>query len=199
MLELLWDKAATGGPLLGAIALVSLVAWTLIFERFVFLRRIIRANRKAHNALDRGNGLLPAPCAAAPLAGRTWTTTGAFDAAAEEIVLAVRHRAARGLAFISRLGALAPLLGLLGTVTGMIVTFEAITLHGTANPQAMSEGISQALLTTQAGLLTAIPVLLVQRYLARQARRAEDSAVFCLARARQAWCGQTGPAEVDSD
>jgi len=63
---------------------------------------------------------------------------------------------------------LLPMLGLLGTVTGMINVFEVIALHGTGNPQEMAFGISQALLTTASGLVIAIPViffhhLLVQR------------------------------------
>jgi hypothetical protein len=54
----------------------------------------------------------------------------------------------------------APLLGLLGTVGGMMVTFESITQFGVGDPTVMAQGISKALLTTQAGLLVAIPVLL---------------------------------------
>jgi hypothetical protein len=54
----------------------------------------------------------------------------------------------------------APLLGLLGTVGGMMITFESITQFGVGDPTVMAQGISKALLTTQAGLLVAIPVLL---------------------------------------
>ena len=62
----------------------------------------------------------------------------------------------RGLATVSMLAAVAPLLGLLGTVTGMIATFQSITLFGTGNARGMADGISQALLTTMAGLVTAL-------------------------------------------
>ena len=58
------------------------------------------------------------------------------------------------------LAVIAPLLGLLGTVTGMIQTFQAITLFGTGDPKLMAGGISQALVTTVLGLLTAVPLLL---------------------------------------
>jgi biopolymer transport protein ExbB len=61
--------------------------------------------------------------------------------------------------------AVAPLLGLLGTVTGMIETFQAITLFGAGDPKMMSSGISQALITTQLGLVVAIPVLLLHSFL----------------------------------
>lgn len=62
-------------------------------------------------------------------------------------------------AFIKLLAAVAPMLGLLGTVIGMIATFQAITLFGTGEPQLMAEGISQALITTVLGLIVAIPLL----------------------------------------
>ena len=67
----------------------------------------------------------------------------------------------RGLASIALFAAIAPLLGLLGTVTGMISTFQAITLYGTGDPKLMSGGISQALITTELGLVVAIPLLLL--------------------------------------
>ena len=58
---------------------------------------------------------------------------------------------------IKLLAAVAPLLGLLGTVTGMIATFQAITQYGTGDPKMMADGISQALVTTVLGLVAAIP------------------------------------------
>ena len=71
----------------------------------------------------------------------------------------------RGLWTIALLAAVSPLLGLLGTVTGIIETFQSITLYGTGDPRVMSGGISQALVTTVMGLLVAIPLLLFHGYL----------------------------------
>lgn len=65
----------------------------------------------------------------------------------------------QGLPIIKLLAAVAPLMGLLGTVTGMIATFSAITLFGTGDPKLMAGGISQALITTVEGLIIAIPLL----------------------------------------
>ncbi|MCK5354808.1 MAG: DUF3450 family protein [Methyloprofundus sp.] len=65
----------------------------------------------------------------------------------------------QGLSMIKLLAAVAPLLGLLGTVTGMIVTFQSISLFGTGDPKLMAGGISQALVTTMLGLVVAIPLL----------------------------------------
>jgi len=60
---------------------------------------------------------------------------------------------------VAALGTVLPLLGLLGTVLGMLASFEVIQIHGTGQPRLLAGGIGQALLTTQAGLLTAVPVL----------------------------------------
>ena len=72
---------------------------------------------------------------------------------------------------LATMGNIAPLLGLLGTVTGMIETFQSITLFGTGDPKLMSGGISQALITTQLGLAVAIPLVLFHSLLAGRANR----------------------------
>ena len=77
----------------------------------------------------------------------------------------------RGLATVAVLAAVSPLLGLLGTVTGMIETFQSITLFGTGDPKLMSGGISQALVTTQVGLAVAIPLVLLHSLLTGKADR----------------------------
>jgi biopolymer transport protein ExbB len=68
------------------------------------------------------------------------------------------------LYFVGVLGSLAPLLGLLGTVDGMVQTFDTITRYGNSNPVLLSDGISEALLTTQSGLLIAFPIILLKNY-----------------------------------
>lgn len=69
---------------------------------------------------------------------------------------------------IATLAAVAPLLGLLGTITGMVHTFETIERFGFGNPMLLADGISEALLTTQAGLLVAFPLLLANTYIKRK-------------------------------
>ena len=77
--------------------------------------------------------------------------------------------------FILVLAAVAPLLGLLGTVTGMIATFDIITTHGTGDPKLLSGGISEALVTTMLGLVVAIPLLLLGNLLGGWAQNIKDS------------------------
>ncbi|MAW80134.1 MAG: flagellar motor protein MotA [Parvularcula sp.] len=76
-----------------------------------------------------------------------------------------------GLNLIKVLAAVAPLLGLLGTVIGMINTFQAITLFGTGDPQIMASGISEALVTTVLGLVAAIPLLLLHAFASGASKR----------------------------
>ena len=77
----------------------------------------------------------------------------------------------RGILFLKLISVVAPLLGLLGTVTGMIVTFQAITLFGTGDPKLMAGGISQALVTTVLGLVVAIPIVFLHTIVNGRARR----------------------------
>jgi biopolymer transport protein ExbB len=74
------------------------------------------------------------------------------------------------LSLLKLLSGVAPLMGLLGTVTGMILTFQAITLFGTGDPKLMAGGISQALITTVLGLVVAIPILLLHSVAATRSR-----------------------------
>src|SRR5690606_40778867 len=73
--------------------------------------------------------------------------------------------------FIAIAAAAAPLMGLLGTVTGMIKTFNLITVFGTGDAKSLSSGISEALVTTELGLIVAIPCLILHGLLSRLARR----------------------------
>lgn len=88
----------------------------------------------------------------------------------DEAILRETPALERGNALIKLFAAVAPLLGLLGTVTGMIVTFQAITLFGTSDPKLMAGGISQALVTTVQGLVVAIPLLFLHATLAARSK-----------------------------
>ena len=82
----------------------------------------------------------------------------------------------KSLKTISTCAAVAPLFGLLGTVTGMVHTFEIIKIFGFGNPVLLADGISEALLTTQAGLLVAFPLMLAYNFLAGRVQKVEDDA-----------------------
>jgi len=165
------------GPMLAA----SVAMWALIFERLRTYRRFGGRDISSREALQlaAGGGELE------PGAGLRRQLVGGFLQkrtglpAVDELVLHQVTEKLRGvlqqrLAVIGVLAAIAPLLGLLGTVLGMIQTFQVIALFGTSNAKAMAGGISVALITTQTGLLIAIPGLFISGTLGRRANRLES-------------------------
>ncbi len=78
------------------------------------------------------------------------------------------------LNLLAALSSIMPILGLLGTVTGMIATFKVIALQGTGDAQAMADGISEALITTQAGLVAALPIILGHVLLSNRLKKITD-------------------------
>ena len=97
----------------------------------------------------------------------------------ESALLAEAPRLERSLSLLAAMAGVAPLLGLLGTVSGMIATFDTISSAGTGNPRLLSGGISEALITTQLGLMVAIPLLLAHAWLRRWAERREALLEHC--------------------
>ena len=93
-----------------------------------------------------------------------------LEAQLEDILAKASPPLDKNLSVIKLLAAVAPLLGLLGTVIGMIETFQAITLFGTGDPKLMAGGISQALVTTMLGLIAAVPLLFVHNLLDSRSR-----------------------------
>ena len=89
----------------------------------------------------------------------------------DEAILKNTPALQRGLVTVRILAVIAPMLGLLGTVTGLIETFQSITLFGTGDPRLMAGGISQALVTTVLGLGAAIPLILMHSALNTRSKR----------------------------
>ena len=94
----------------------------------------------------------------------------AVELALDEAILKESPKLERGLNLLKLGAGIAPLLGLLGTVTGMIKTFQAMMIYGTGDPQLMAGGISEALVTTMLGLVAAIPLLILHSFCSSLAR-----------------------------
>lgn len=169
---------ADGGVVMIPLMIVSLTMWALIANRVLFFRRLHRKNMPAKAAWEyirtgkqpgaggyRGIVSLLAADFLSIRSGDTILDRRLLD----ESVLRIRERLQEHLALIGVLAAVAPLLGLLGTVTGMIATFDVLACFGTGNAKAMASGISEALITTQTGLLVAIPGLYMKGFLERRA------------------------------
>ena len=105
--------------------------------------------------------------------GRFLVMENALKDLKDELVIqteeALRGYLGKHLAVLQTIGTISPLLGLLGTILGMIIAFESIAVAGTGDPKVVAGGISQALGTTAAGLIIAIPTIVAYRYLARRA------------------------------
>lgn len=96
---------------------------------------------------------------------------GAIQAALDDAILKELPKLESGLNLVKIISNVAPLLGLLGTVVGMVITFQSITLFGTGDPQIMASGISVALMTTVIGLVVSIPLVLLHAFASGAANR----------------------------
>ncbi len=177
-----WQRINKGGPLVWPILGILAAAVLLILERLVFL---FRTRLPSETFMSRINELTAArdwqqcrmecsqrigkPLARVLAAGLESVHRGreVMENALQEAILREVPPMERFLSTLGMLAAIAPLLGLLGTVTGMIGTFDVITLYGTGDPRMMSGGISEALITTMLGLSVAIPIMLVHNLLNR--------------------------------
>ncbi|MCU0857139.1 MAG: MotA/TolQ/ExbB proton channel family protein [Pontiellaceae bacterium] len=168
------EQFRAGGPVMFPLAGLALLALILIVERgFCLYGRNAAGSQSAERVLaacsqgdfETAERLLEGKCGVADRVLRACLEhrnagTQAMEDAIQEQLLHQMPRLRRFLSFLSLIAAVAPLLGLLGTITGIIDTFGVIRSFGNANPGLMAGGISEALLTTAAGLIIAIPVLL---------------------------------------
>jgi biopolymer transport protein ExbB len=170
---------STGGVVMAPLAVVSLVMWVLIVDRAIFFRALYRKNMDLDIAREHIRSVrMPDPAQyrgivsllVARFLQRSSQDPQLDRFILDETVLSLNRSLDTHLAVIGVLAAVAPLLGLLGTVTGMIGTFDILSVFGTGNAKGMAGGISEALITTQTGLLVAIPGLYMKGFLERRAR-----------------------------
>ncbi|MBB3140030.1 MotA/TolQ/ExbB proton channel family protein [Halomonas organivorans] len=167
----LWGRFQQGGAVGYVVVALGVVGLLVALVQYLYLTRVtvrlrrqlgdlgrLRDDNPLGRVLKRFHSLGPGH---AP---------EALEARLDEALLAEQPKLERGQGLVKMLAAVAPLLGLLGTVTGMIVTFQSITVFGTGDPQLMAGGISQALVTTVLGLITAVPLLFAQTALSSRSR-----------------------------
>ncbi|HEB93001.1 MAG TPA: MotA/TolQ/ExbB proton channel family protein [Gammaproteobacteria bacterium] len=167
---------SSGGPIMWVIFFVACIAMALVLWEALRGQTLIKNARRDYHKLRTSDDYLPiANGSVSPIAQLLATThwpevqsredmTKEFNIHLAEITPKVEG----SLATIAILASLLPMLGLLGTVTGMINVFEVIALHGSGKPDEMADGISQALLTTASGLIIAIPVIFLHHLLSRR-------------------------------
>ncbi|MBU0484676.1 MAG: MotA/TolQ/ExbB proton channel family protein [Proteobacteria bacterium] len=171
----LYDFLAKGGPVMVPLIGISLWMWVLIFERSIVFWMLKRpVDNKAASNLP----MLKNIAASRKIEERLINAiaqNGCKDgipdpSLADAYIKKEKNMLRRNLSTINILAAIAPLLGLLGTVVGMVATFDVISAFGTGNANAMAGGISTALITTQSGLLVAVPGLFMGAFLSRTAQ-----------------------------
>jgi biopolymer transport protein ExbB len=173
------DYFLRGGVVMLPLALVSLLMWVLIVNRVLYFRRLHRKNMDTRTAWEHiQEDKLPDPKeyrGVVSLLVAEFMHHKSGDPALDrfildETVLRINRSLEDYLGMIGALAAVAPLLGLLGTVIGMIITFDVISVFGTGNARALAGGISEALITTQTGLLVAIPGMYMNGFLQKRAQ-----------------------------
>jgi len=160
-----------GGIVGYVITSVFIVAIFLAVWRFIFLQGVsakVSSQLKDSNTANIDNPLGRVLAVAQANPG---LDAESLELKLHEAVLKERPSIESGLSLLKIIAMVAPLLGLLGTVTGMIITFQMITLFGAGDPKAMAGGISQALITTVLGLVVAIPTVLMHTLVNGKAQR----------------------------
>jgi biopolymer transport protein ExbB len=155
-LEAVRDFFELGGDVLLLIGLLTLVMWGLIFERLLYLlSQHPYATRVALGAWE----------------ARAERTSWHAHQIRELLISGVSQGLERNMALIKTCVALCPLLGLLGTVTGMIEVFEVMAISGSGNPRSMAAGVSKATVPTMAGMVAALSGVAMSAYLQGKAVR----------------------------
>lgn len=174
----MFELFRAGGPLMWVILVCSLIALTIVFERLLTLRKaqvvpkglreqVVELASKGKVTQDKIDVVRDhSPLGAVYAAGLKNIPHGvdSMREALEEQGKQVVHRLGRYLNTLGTIASITPLIGLLGTVIGMIKVFTAITANGVGDPTVLSGGISEALITTAAGLSVGIPCLMFYRH-----------------------------------
>ena len=153
-LETIRDFVELGGDVLFVIGVLTLFMWALIVERLVYLRgghkKMVAAAQKLwENREDHSS----------------WNA----HQIRTRLISVVASKMEQNTSLIQTCVALCPLLGLLGTVTGMVEVFEVMAISGSGNPRSMASGVSKATIPTMAGMVAALSGIAMSTYLQRKA------------------------------
>ena len=158
-LETIRDFMEMGGPVLSVIALLTLFMWVLIIERMLYMRT-------SHPALVRR--------ALASWNARNDHSSWKAHAIRARIISQISALSEKNIAMIQTCVALCPLLGLLGTVTGMIEVFTVMAISGSGNPRSMASGVAKATIPTMAGMVAALSGVAMTAFLQNKVARERE-------------------------
>jgi len=157
--EYIRDFMELGGPVLYLIALLLIIMWYMIIERIFYIRG--PHQRAVKVAVDQWEA-------------RSERNSWAAHQIREQLVSTVGSKLKENLSMIQACVALAPLFGLLGTVTGMIEVFQVMAINGTSNARAMAGGVSRATVPTMAGMVAALSGLFLSFWLQRKTEQERE-------------------------
>lgn len=169
----LFDRIKQGGGVGAVIIVMGILGLLFAAYKLVYLETVARGVKAQLANLGSPNANNPLGRVLAVYRGATaekGLDVESLELQLDEAILKETPSLERGQSMLKLLAAVAPLMGLLGTVVGMIATFQAITLFGTGDPKLMAGGISQALVTTVLGLVAAIPLLFAHSVVAARSR-----------------------------
>lgn len=179
------DVFYRGGPLMYPILLCSVIAWAILLDRLVAFNKVRRSTAFLQKEIEKQLAATQFDEAVelcreqkTPLAkilrvvlknrsGSRKELKELADEVGEREAVALQ----RYLGLLGTIANITPLLGLLGTVLGMIKAFNTLAMEGVGNPVTLGVGISEALITTAAGLTVAVPTVLLHRYLSSRSER----------------------------
>ena len=179
----MFELISKGGYVIVAIMACSLVAFTVIIERWLFYRAADASARRFQKFCQDPEAADVADSnssgAASTIFEKMWESAARLPADAQEqrqlavddTVRSEIPRLESNLYILTTAATIAPLLGLLGTVLGMIKTFQAASMTGLGNPQMLAEGISEALYNTAGGLMVAIPCIMANNHFRSRVER----------------------------
>jgi biopolymer transport protein ExbB len=158
-LETIRDFLELGGDVLLVIGILTLFMWVLIIERLIYFRvghkkMILAAQEIWGQRADH----------------QSWNA----HAVRARLISMVSRQMEKNIALIQTCVALCPLLGLLGTVTGMVEVFEVMAISGSGNPRSMASGVSKATIPTMSGMVAALSGIAMSTYLQRKAGRERE-------------------------
>ncbi len=179
----MWTIFQAGGPVMWPLLLCSIVSLTIILERAWFWTRLnldtdkaaietfLEGCRLRQPIAPRPEGGIVLAMLASGMAHASFSSTRAMEAVALEAVKTMR----RGMPVLDTIITIAPMLGILGTITGIIASFDMLGQAGVEDPQAVVAGIAEALITTAAGLSISVATVFPYNYFNARIEDAQDA------------------------